>query len=376
MGVDTKRRPVLVALGGVAVGAAGIAAATDGANAATSEESFTILEGTEHETTGYVRTADADGPTVMVVGGIHGNEVSGYQAAAKVTDMDIVRGRLVTVPRTNVVAIEDGTRVGEDGVDLNRQFPTGGEPTTELARALWDVVERYEPDVFIDLHESQSLYEGDVEDGVGQAIFHSRDVSAQRDAREAAAKLNEHYVDDPTYDFTVGPFSLPPSRTENLFVHKVARDTDAVAFLAETVTTEPTLATRIRWHTEIVQSLVWEELLNDPTPDDGEGTDDGDDGTGEETNEPPVARIETEPANAADLDLSRGQTVTLDASSSSDPDGDITSYEWDVDGTDGFDEEDDTVEVTMSFCGELPVTLRVTGDDGTTATEEVVLSTG
>lgn len=386
---ETERRPLLAAAAGVALGGLGIVGSSEHANAALSEDSFTILEGTDYETTGYVKTADSDGPTVLVVGGIHGNEVAGYEAAASVSDMDIARGRLVTVPRTNVTAIESGTRFGDDGADLNRQFPTGEEPTTELARALWDVVERFEPDVVIDLHESQGLYDGDVQDGVGQAVFHSRDVEAEAEAEEAAEQVNESYVSDSTYDFVVGPFSLPPSETPNMFVHKAARDTDAIAFLVETISEEHELSTRIRWHRRIVKSLLWEELLDESAIDDGDEEQDdeggdGDDGDEEDgsdgeddgaENEPPEAVIETDPADAEDVDFSQGDTVVLDASASSDPDGEIVSYEWDVDGTDEFEEGGETIEASLSFCGELPMALRVTDDDGATATEEVVIST-
>ena len=69
-----------------------------------------------------------------MVGGVHGNEVAGYEAAANVRDLDVERGRLVTVPRANVVAIEAGAGTGENGVDLNRQFPVGSEPTRECSR--------------------------------------------------------------------------------------------------------------------------------------------------------------------------------------------------------------------------------------------------
>ncbi|QLG29258.1 succinylglutamate desuccinylase/aspartoacylase family protein [Halorarum halophilum] len=370
---NTGRRPFLAAVGGIALAGAGIAATSERANAAQADEKVTLLEGTEYETTGYVQTADADGPTVLVVGGLHGNEVAGYEAAANVSDMELERGRLVTVPRANATAIESGTRIGADGTDLNRQFPTDEEPSTELARALWGVVEEYEPDVVIDLHESQELYEGDVEDGVGQAIFHSRDVRAEEEAQEAAETLNEDYVDDSTYDFTVAPFSLPPSETPNMFVHKAARDTDATAFLAETVSDGPELSTRIHWHARVVRSLVWEELLT-PGEGDPEDPDDGGDAP-EEENEIPVARIETDPENAEETVFSKGETVNLDASASEDPDGEIVTYEWDVNGTNEFEEGDETAEVTLSFCGELPVALRVTDDEGATATEELVLST-
>lgn len=82
---NTERRPFLAAVGGIVLGGAGITATSERANAAQSDETFTILGGTEYEATGYVQTADADGPTVLVVGGLHGNEVAGYEAAAGVS---------------------------------------------------------------------------------------------------------------------------------------------------------------------------------------------------------------------------------------------------------------------------------------------------
>lgn len=261
MRAPLERRTVLAVAGGLALGGVAGAATTGSAVAAPSEESFTVLAGTEHETAGYVRTATADGPTVVVVGGVHGNEVAGYEAAARLSDAAIERGRLVTVPRANVAAIEDGARTAEDGVDLNRQFPVGEEPTTELARALWDAVTRYDPDVFVDLHESKGVYDGDVVTGVGQTIFHSRDDAALADAREAAAYLNENYVTDSTYDFGTDPLDPTADGLSGLFAYKMARDTDAVSFLVETVFDGPELATRIQWHTQIVRRLAAEELF-------------------------------------------------------------------------------------------------------------------
>lgn len=257
------RRSVLATTGGLALGGLGLSTTTDRTRATSMVKSDTFMEGTEHETMRYVQTGPADGPTVLVVGGLHGNEVAGYRAASKVDDLSIDRGRLVTVPRANVVAIEDGVRHGAGGVDLNRQFPVGAEPRTELARALWEVVTRFDPDVVIDLHESKGVYDGSVAGGVGQAIFHSQDASARADARTTADYLNAYHVDDPAFDFTTAPFSDDDGELSGLFAHKAARDTDAVAFLAETVFTDVDLATRIQWHVQIVRRLTDGALFDD-----------------------------------------------------------------------------------------------------------------
>lgn len=368
--------------GGLALGGVGITASTGRTDAVEADRTFTVMEGTDHETTGYVQTGATDGPTVLVVGGIHGDEVAGYLAAEDVAEMDIDRGRLVTVPRVNAVAVADDTRTGEDGVDLNRQFPVGAEPTTELARALWGVVTRFEPDVVIDLQESIGIYDGDITDGVGQAIFHSQDASARAEAAAAADYLNENYVADPTFDFQTGPFAVDEIPTD-LFVHKVARDTGATAFLAETTVAGHEISTRVEWHVQLVRRLVRDDLLdegdaNDGTADDSAGDESAQDEEEQaetDPNESPEAVIRTDPPDAAEVPLSKGDTVTLDGSASTDPDGEIASYAWTVDGLDDYDEDAAEIELTLSACGTFPVALQVTDDDGATATAQVALST-
>lgn len=83
--------------------------------------------------------------------------------------------------------------------------------------------------------------------------------------------------------------------------------------------------------------------------------------------DPPSASI----ATRADPENDLG--VVLDGSESSDPDGEIERYEWDVDGDGQFEAEGETVSHTYDESGEYEVTLRVTDADGlqTTATTTV-----
>ena len=58
-------------------------------------------------------------------------------------------------------------------------------------------------------------------------------------------------------------------------------------------------------------------------------------------------------------------TVEFDASGSVDPDGEIVSYEWDLDGDGKFDDgEDVTAEYTYEQAGTYEVSLRVTDNNG------------
>ena len=94
--LQTSRRTVLTAAVGCTL--ASVAGADSSADSDTdlSRHSYQILEGTDSETTVYQTTANADGPTVLVIGGVHGNEVAGYEAASQIAEWEIDAGTLLT----------------------------------------------------------------------------------------------------------------------------------------------------------------------------------------------------------------------------------------------------------------------------------------
>ncbi|MFC7045963.1 succinylglutamate desuccinylase/aspartoacylase family protein [Halobacteriaceae archaeon GCM10025711] len=89
--------------------------------ATASRTSYTIMDGTEHETTVHVYDSGNRGLTTFVIGGMHGDETSGYLAADEIATWSVTTGKLVVIPRANVEAIQAGVR--GVGYDLNRQFP-------------------------------------------------------------------------------------------------------------------------------------------------------------------------------------------------------------------------------------------------------------
>src|SRR3954467_145890 len=97
------------------------------------------------------------GPTVLVLGGNHGDEYQGQIAAMKLArelQPEQVHGRLILIPSLNLPAARAATRLSPlDGMNLNRAFPgeAEGSVTSQIAHYLTTVLFPMS-DVVIDIH--------------------------------------------------------------------------------------------------------------------------------------------------------------------------------------------------------------------------------
>jgi hypothetical protein len=104
------------------------------------------------------RTWQADRPTVLVTGGVHGYETSGVQGALQWLAQDFARhaqhANLLLLPCISPWGYETINRWNPDALDPNRQFKAGS-PAAEAALAM-ACVARHAPtvDLHIDLHET------------------------------------------------------------------------------------------------------------------------------------------------------------------------------------------------------------------------------
>lgn len=217
-------------------------------------ERYSIMTGTERETDVYVIDGRRDGPTALVVGGMHGDEECGFLAAEDVATWRFDAGTVVVLPRANRLAIERARRTAADGVDLNRQFPTGEEPTTALAREIWGVVERHDPDVALDLHRSKGIYR--VHAGfVGQTVFPTDAGGAPGRAADAVESVNGSVV--PWY-LPLHAYRRGGSLTGRapMLIHKVAGDLNRAGYLVETTDFMLARRTRVRWQRAVAERLL------------------------------------------------------------------------------------------------------------------------
>ena len=101
-----------------------------------------ITPGTDDGFTLIELVGSADGPTLSVVGGVHGDEFEGVAACLRLVDEltgVMFRGRLRVVPVAHEAAHIASVRSSPiDGRNLARTFPgdPAGEPTERLADAL------------------------------------------------------------------------------------------------------------------------------------------------------------------------------------------------------------------------------------------------
>ena len=101
--------------------------------------------------------ARGKGPTVLVMGGNHGDEYQGQIAALKLARSvtpDKVTGRLILIPSLNFPAACTATRLSPlDGMNMNRAFPgqAEGPVTSQIAHYLTTVLFPMS-DVVIDIH--------------------------------------------------------------------------------------------------------------------------------------------------------------------------------------------------------------------------------
>ena len=101
--------------------------------------------------------ANGSGPTVLILGGNHGDEYQGQIAALKLArelTPEMVTGRIILIPSLNFPAARAATRLSPlDGMNMNRAFPGNpeGSVTSQIAHFLTTVIFPLS-DVVIDIH--------------------------------------------------------------------------------------------------------------------------------------------------------------------------------------------------------------------------------
>ncbi len=112
--------------------------------------------GTPNELNIYRVYGARPGKTLMIIGGIQGDETGAFLSADMYADLALLQGNLIVVPRANLYSIILNNR-GPDG-DMNRQF--GDYVTAARHKQIVDVLKELmaESDALLNLHEGSGFY--------------------------------------------------------------------------------------------------------------------------------------------------------------------------------------------------------------------------
>ena len=169
--------------------------------ALSSQKTHTVLfEGEENELHVYRIKGTQPGKTLLIIGGIQGDEPGGYLAADFYADFLLEKGNLIVVPRANFPSILKMER--QINQDMNRKFLDDNISNyeTKVVGVLKKLI--CESDCFLNLHEGSGFYSRNWEseernpEKFGQSIIidnsvlQGTDINLEKMAGRVVEKIN------------------------------------------------------------------------------------------------------------------------------------------------------------------------------------------
>ncbi|GLR17476.1 succinylglutamate desuccinylase/aspartoacylase family protein [Portibacter lacus] len=120
-----------------------------------------LPSGTRISIDAHVFRGKEDGPTALILGGVHGDEINGIEIVRRCLEEEvfdgITKGTIIAIPIVNIYGFINFSRSVPDGKDVNRSFPgsTAGSLASRVARTLTKKVMPM-VDFIIDLHTGGS----------------------------------------------------------------------------------------------------------------------------------------------------------------------------------------------------------------------------
>lgn len=146
---------------------------------------------TSYELNVYKIHGREPGATLMLIGGIQGNEPGGFLSADLYADMALERGNLIVVPRANFNSILQFKR-GVNG-DMNRRFARSqtGDIEDQIVTVLKSLIA--ESDCLLNLHDGSGFYSPRWESSQVNPLRYGQSIIA--DARRYYSRRLEHWLE-------------------------------------------------------------------------------------------------------------------------------------------------------------------------------------
>jgi len=170
----------------------------------------TLREEREEATEVYYYNTGEEGSKIFIIGGTHGDERAGFLAAEKLLEFYPEKGEIIIIPRANKKAVEINSRTADNKIDLNRSYPGNpeGNNIEKLSYEIFSIIEEFEPDVIIDLHESLDFH---TEGRLGNSIILGMEGDDLLKVLDLLEYINK--VDKDVVEFTF--FGSPPKNSLN-----------------------------------------------------------------------------------------------------------------------------------------------------------------
>lgn len=142
-------------------------------------EHLVYFQNTPYELNVYKIFGRKDGPTIMIVGGIQGDEPGGFLSADLYTDLALKQGNLIVVPRANFNSILLFKR-GPNG-DMNRKFGymDKNDPESKIVHVLKSLIA--ESDLLLNLHDGWGYYRPVYESNLANPMRYGQSIIADAD---------------------------------------------------------------------------------------------------------------------------------------------------------------------------------------------------
>lgn len=208
------------------------------------------LFNSKSETVEYFVNGSQSDKTIIINAGIHGNEIASQLSALRLKQAEVNGARLVIIPRANPKAIAAGKRNHPTDEFLNRSFPgkIGGSAAENRAAEIFNLIEKFSPDLVLDLHESEDFNSVN-KNFVGQSIIAFPDDKSIWQAAEVVELINEK-IDNNIEKFVL----ITPPKTGSLS-QAVGKNLKVPAFTLETCE-KLELKKRIDYQIELITLLL------------------------------------------------------------------------------------------------------------------------
>ncbi|MBW2644826.1 MAG: hypothetical protein JRE23_01360 [Deltaproteobacteria bacterium] len=115
-----------------------------------------FFEGTDYELHIYKLYGKTPGKTMLLIGGIQGNEPGGFLSADLYADIALEKGNLIVVPRANFLSILMNRR--QINEDMNRKF--GNDSRVNFEKKIVSILKKLiaESDCLLNLHDGSGFY--------------------------------------------------------------------------------------------------------------------------------------------------------------------------------------------------------------------------